>query len=446
MKSEQIASRCLAVLLFAAAARASFVVPPPAPPLPSPVGDVLTVSTVAALHSAVDNLVSGRTIVIAPGTYLLERQLYVSGVSNVAIRGGTGNRNDVVLKGKGMAVPGVPHGIEVGAATDVLIADLSVGEVEHHAIQLHGEAGCHRVRVYNVRLFDTGEQFLKGSVDFAMPKGVDDGVLEYSLLEYTTIGPSHGYTNGIDIHNGANWVIRYNLFRNIRVPTDAPQYLGPAVLMWSGSRNTATYANTFINCERAIAYGLGPQKGFAHSHEGGIICSNFVYRGPNVPGDAGITVWDSPATQVLHNTVIQSGTYLDAIDYRFPGSTGLSIKNNLVEGAIRKRDGAVASLAGNFTSAGPELFVDESIGDLHLRSTAAVAIKQGVPLTSCDTDWDGKPRPVGLPPDIGAHQFVPVPTASIDGVSRANGNSGTSSGNWRSTRCAARGRPASIRR
>jgi hypothetical protein len=422
----RLACLCLAAAFAAApSARAEFVAPPPAPPLPPPTGDVVTVSTVAALHSAVDNLVSGRTILIAAGTYNLERQLHVNGVANVAIRGATGNRNQVVLRGSGMAVPGVPHGIECSNAQNLLIADLSIGEVQYHPLQLHGEAGCDRVRIYNVRLFDAGEQFVKGTVNFGAPNGVDDGVLEYSVLEYTTIGPNHGYTNGIDIHRGENWVIRYNLFRNIRVPQGAPQSLGPAVLMWSGARNTTTYANTFINCERAIAYGIGPQAGFAFGHQGGTICGNFIYRAAGVPGDAGITVWDSPGTQVLHNTVVQSGTYPDAIDYRFPGSSGLSIKNNLLDGGVRQRDGASASLAANVTTAAPALFENPSIGDLHLRSTASVAIDQGVALAECGADWDGQPRPAGPARDIGADELVPMSTLSIGDVSTAEGHAGT---------------------
>jgi hypothetical protein len=406
-------------------ASAQFVIPQPAPPLPPPAGDVVTVSSVSALHAAVDNLVSGRTIVIQPGTYVLQRQLHVDGVSQVALRGATGDRNQVVLKGHGMNVAGVPHGIEVSNAQDVLIADLSVGEVQFHPLQLHGEAGCERVRIYNVRLFDAGEQFIKGTIDFGAPNGVDDGVLEYSVLEYTTIGPPNGYTNGIDIHRGENWIIRYNLFRNIRVPPGAPNSLGPAVLMWSGARNTTTYANTFINCERAIAYGIGPQAGFAFAHQGGTICGNFIYRAASVPGDAGISVWDSPGTQVLHNTVLQSGTYPDALDYRFPGSNGLVIQNNLLDGAVRQRDGAQASLAGNLTNATPALFENAAIGDLHLKSTATSAIDQGVAASACAADWDGHARPVGPARDVGADEFSNLPSVGIDDDTVTEGDTGT---------------------
>jgi hypothetical protein len=227
------------------------------------------------------------------------------------------------------------------------------------------------------------------------------------VIEYTTVGPADGYTNGVDIHDGANWIIRYNLFRNIRVPASAPQSLGPALLMWSGSSNTICDSNTFIECERAIAFGLGPQAGFAHSHEGGIIRNNFIYRAGSLHADAGISVWDSPNTEVLHNTVIQNGTFPNAIEYRFAGSSGLTIANNLTDGSIAARDGASATLSGNLTTASPSYFVSAPDGDLHLAASAAAAIDQGADVADCPLDWDGQLRPIGAKRDIGADEYAP---------------------------------------
>jgi len=390
---------------------AGFTLPPPVPPLPPPSGNVVNVSTVTQLQNAVAALSSNTTILIAPGTYQLTQTLRIrGGISNVALRGATNNRDDVVLLGSGMRTSGAVDICVTGEdAADILIANLSIGEAFYHPIQLKGELGCDRVRLYNLRLFDAGEQFVKGTVDFANPNGVDNGIVEYCVIEYTTVGPDDGYTNGVDIHDGANWVIRYNLFRNIRGPAAAP-LSGPAVLMWSGSSNTICESNTFIDCERSIAFGLGPQSGFAHGHQGGIIRNNFIYRASTSTAhpDAGISVWDSPGTEVLHNTVIQNGTYPNAIEYRFPGSTGVVIANNLTDGAIVQRDGASATLAGNLTNATPAFFVNPPIADLHLAATATAAIDQGVNIADCPLDWDGQTRPVGPARDVGADEYRPV--------------------------------------
>ena len=50
------------------------------------------------------------------------------------------------------------------------------------------------------------------------------------------------------------------------------------------------------------------------------------------------------------------------------------------------------------------LFVNMATGDLHSRSTAAVAIDQGVPVPNADVDWDGETRPSGAGYDIGADE------------------------------------------
>jgi hypothetical protein len=79
----------------------------PAPPLPPPSGSVVSVSTVSALQSAVATLTSGTTILISPGVYRLTQELRIrNGVTNVALRGATNNRDDVMILGTGMNGPG----------------------------------------------------------------------------------------------------------------------------------------------------------------------------------------------------------------------------------------------------------------------------------------------------------------------------------------------------
>ena len=383
--------------------------PAAAPALPAPTGHVVTVSTVSQLQSAVAALGSDTTILIQPGTYKLTQQLRIRyGVTNVALRGATNNRNDVVILGSGMTVAGVDIAIKVENAQDVLLANFSVGQARFHPIQLQGEQGAERVHIYNVRLFDAGQQFLKSTFDVNNPDGVDGVVVEYSLFEFTAMGPAYGYTQGIDVHNGAGWIIRYNTFRNITVPSTATYKQRPAIDMWSGSRDTLVYGNLIVNCERGIILGLGPQSGFEHSHSGGAVFNNVIYRaaGKTVNPDAGISIWDSPGTRVFNNTVIQNGTYKDAIEYRFPGTTGVQVYNNLTDGAIRSRDNAVATVANNYTLATPALFANAAAADLHLTAAAAVAIDRGRAVAGTTVDFDRQARPTGSAWDIGADEFV----------------------------------------
>ena len=304
-----------------------------------------------------------------------------------------------------MTVPGVNVAFQVENAQDVAIVDLSIGQVYSNAILLQGEAGADRIRISNVRLFDAGGTFLKSTVNSQLPNGVDDVLVERSLVEYTAIGPEAGAIEGIQVNYGARWVIRENVFRNIHVPAGAANPRRPAILMWSGSRDTTVSANTFIDCERAIAFGQGPQQGYSHSHDGGTIVNNFIARTQAANADASILVWDSPGTRVLHNTIIQSGTYPTTIDARYSGSTGLDITNNLTDGTIDRRNGAQAVMTGNYTQAGSALFVNSAEGDLHLREGATVAIDRGVSVENVTVDWDGQKRPRGPAPDIGADEL-----------------------------------------
>ena len=380
------------------------VVPAAAPTSSSFVVDV---STVAELQAAVANLTSGVTVRIAPGRYALTGELRIGGgIQQVALVGATGNRDDVVIVGTGMNTPGVNIAIKVEGARDVRIADLSVGEAFWHPIQLKGESGADRIHISNVRVFDSGQQFIKATVDFSNPNGVDDVIVEGSLIEFTTMGPAYGYTEGIDIHHGANWIIRNNVIRNIRVPAGATYVNRPGVLAWSGSRNTQVYNNSFINCERAIIFGQGGQEQFGNSHSGGAIYNNFIYRTEPQHADAGISIWDSPGTRVYHNTVIQNGTYPTAIEYRFASTSNVEIVNNLTDGAILARDGATGVVSHNFTQAVAGFFVNAGAADLHLTPAATAAIDTGTVVQSVLIDKDGQARPSGSAPDLGADELV----------------------------------------
>jgi hypothetical protein len=373
----------------------------PAPPLPPPQGTVVAVSTEAALQAAVRSLRSHTTIVVAPGRYVLTSTLSISGpLTNVGIRGATGNSDDVVLVGGGMtnaSVGSVPFGIWTGQGVDgVTIANVTIRDFYHHPIIFN--AGTDRPHVYNVRLVDAGEQFIKSNPD-AAGTGASRGIVEYSIIEFSERG-RNDYPKGIDVHGGADWIIRHNLFRNLVAP--AGQVMGPGVLIWRGSSGTITEGNTFINCARGIMYGADDH--VSPSHRGGIIRNNMFFRAGSQPGDVGILLSDSPATEVLHNTVFVSGTYRTPIEYRYAGTRGVLIANNLVDGVIQARDGGTATLIGNDTRATAGMFVDAAAGDLHL--SAAAAIHRGERLANAGDDWDGDARPADGGVDVGADERV----------------------------------------
>jgi PKD repeat protein len=219
------------------------------PPLPAPTGTVINVATETALRDAVNNLQSNQTIMIAAGTCTLTDTLYLpQGISNVSIRGATGTAADVVIQGAGMS-GAILFGFWVGNVQGVTFGDMTIRNCTDHGIILN--AGVQSPLFHDLHIVDMGEQFIKSNPD-GNGGGVNNGVVEYCSLEYSTTAPGT-YTNGVDVHTGANWIIRNNLFRNFRAPSGLA---GPAILMWNGSRDTITENNIFINNQRDIAYGL----------------------------------------------------------------------------------------------------------------------------------------------------------------------------------------------
>ncbi|HET6268054.1 MAG TPA: choice-of-anchor Q domain-containing protein [Acidobacteriota bacterium] len=386
--------------------------------LPTTGTRIVNVSTEPQLQTAMGNLQAGDTIVIANGTYNLTSTLYINGKDNVTIRGNSGCDN-VVLVGKGMnnsSFGNVPFGVWSNS-TNTTVAHLTIRDTWDN--ELIFNAGAQSPHVYSVKLLNAGSQFIKSNpTDAANGIGVNNGVVEYSWMEYTSGPPSHpgveGYTNGISAHAADNWIIRGNVFKNFHTPDTAVYLWNPAVLMWNHSTNTLTERNTFINVDRAVAYGL--QNTNPPDHQGGTIRNNFVYLQPGLmsasrksSSDGSIIVWGSPNTKVYHNTVLANANIFYSIEFRFAITTGGEARNNLADLAIHLRDSATAAMSGNLLTATSGMFVNPASANLHLLSTATSAIDQAPTLAAVGDDFDGETRPQGTAYDIGADEFSSGP-------------------------------------
>jgi len=365
----------LSALGFAGSVHATKHVCIDAPPLPAPDNRIVTVSSVKQLNRAVLELRKDTTILIEPGRYELTEAIEIT-TDNVTIRGAADNCSEVELIGPGMDNEqrnGLDHAIFI-EAKNTTIAYLTAGEVYFHTIQINKAAVA--PRIYNVRLFNSGQQFIKANPE-KFGVGVDNGIVEFSVMEYTD-GPSAidrdgsgtGYTNGVDVHAGANWRISNNLFRNFHTPDNADHLWNAAVLMFNGARDTITENNVFINVDRAIAYGISDRD---NDHSGGIIRNNMIAMEPNLyseqrssVADAPILVWDSPDTKVLHNTIINSGNVPLSVELRFD-STNVEVANNIADAPISHRNNRQFVAKNNVLSAKPNWFLEPAAGNLRLR-------------------------------------------------------------------------------
>ena len=396
--------------------------PVEAPPLPPPDPGTYTivhVDTAQELADACWNLASNQAIMIAPGTYDLTSVNYPNGedgrltigrygasvISNIQIRGATGDPADVVILGGGMADPVVPFGFQVFTATDVLIADLSIGGVYYHTVAIQNDQGATRIRLYHCRLFDAGEQIVKGNR--GANDGAEDVVIEFCEV-YLTAGaivhPDLGYcyTNAIDAIGGHRWVIRDNRIRGIYCQNGG--LAGPAVLMWQGSTDTVVERNTIVDCSRGVSLGLvGVQ-----DHSGGVVRNNFIRWDPAAAYQVDVPIYTaSPDSRILHNSVLTHGTYGAGVEIRFAGATGVEVRGNLMDADVLERDGAVALIVDNLTDADPSWFVSESTGDLHLLPPVAQAVDQLDREPDCIDDFDGDVRPPAPgAADVGADELL----------------------------------------
>lgn len=391
-------------------------------PLTDTTGTVYRVGTAAALQDAVAAVNAAdvpATILVSNGTYVLETWALPLTSDQVIVRSLSGDRDAVVLRGPDEGPGATLEHVFWVAASDVTIADLTVGWCRCHGIQAQGHEpyNVSGLRVHNCRLVNCNEQFIKGTSSEADPEGVTDSLVEHCLFEFTNRWAYQYYTGGIDAHKAANWTVRDNLFIGIRAPDG---YAEHAVHFWKRNtvrpQNIVVECNIVIDCDRGIGFGLG---GWADGYEGGAsaIRNNFVCNSGDGPyTDVGIGLESATGVAVDNNTVLVP--YWAPIEYRFAASSNLVFRNNLVNGAITARDGAPsAARSNNLDSAQAAWFVSAGDGDLHLLPTPAAARDAGVVIADFSDDLDGDARPTGSAWDIGADEYEPwTADSNRDGI------------------------------
>lgn len=374
------------------------------PDLPAPDHSITSVqvSNVAELQQALldANTNNGHyEILLADGTYQLSRNLlYISSnMEDLTIRSESGNADSVVIRGNGMT-GNVTHIFNV-AARKFTAADMTIGWVANHAIQIHGENDADSCLVQNVRFYDIGEQMLKGSGG-GNDEYSDDCTVQCCHFEFTDGVASQYYTGGIDTHKGRNWLVANNTFVDIRSPEQ--RLAEHAIHFWSNSMQTIVENNTIINCDRGIGFGLGDR-----GHQGGIIRNNFVHTSR----DVGIGLETSPETKVYNNTLV-TDNYFNSIEYRFDKTLDVHIANNLCDKAISSRNGAQGLVENNYTFRDPDIFVDHANHDYHLAGKISGITDSGLDLVT--KDFDCSDRYEHGPSDIGADEWEDFSTSQND--------------------------------
>jgi parallel beta-helix repeat protein len=360
--------RPLLVLFLAGAALAS----------PNPDG---TVSDVKGLVSAVAALGPGKTILLAPGTYVLPSRLSLAG-------SGTASSPVLLaaLRGPGSAIidaNGAEEAILVSGASFLRIEGLSITGGACHAIKV--DPPSTDVAIANNRLYDnTRTTNLNSQVSAVKGSpGSARVTIENNLVEQLT---SYGGDNfqGIDCNAGIDWIVRGNTVRDIRGASLA----GSGIQFKSGSTGTLIENNFVLRCGlNGIVYGgfgkpsLGGQ---TFEHVGGVVRNNVVIDCV----DAGITVINTSDGKVVNNTLFNNGVNPDV---RI-AARNLEFRNNILDWQILLRDGTMAARINNVVLSKPSdgsWFVNASGADFRLRAGAPLAPDLGANLSK------KAPRPSG---------------------------------------------------
>jgi hypothetical protein len=394
-------------------------------PLPAATGDIITVdpSMTAQLQSIVSGLKKGDTVLFKKGIYNLNGAYLWVSASAVTLRSASQNPEDVIIDGGYNSTE-----IITVAASDVTIAEITIRKAKTHPIHVTaGDAGSITgTRIYRVTIIDPAEQGIKINPD---SKGnfADNGEIACSHIQLTDDGRPHVnptaggcYTGGIDAHQARGWIIRDNLIEGFYCNNGLSEH---AIHLWRGCRDTVVERNRIINNARGIGFGLmssgearkyddNPCKEAGDTyigHYGGIVRNNFVFADSSdlfatkSGFDCGICLASACGAQILHNTVVSEGDNFSSIEWRFKGSMGVKIVNNIATHPLRERDGATGEKLGNMEQAHLTLFENISSTNMHLSQNSA-AIDSGVQLENglCDYDIDGDKR--DTKPDAGADE------------------------------------------
>jgi hypothetical protein len=369
-------------------------------PVLNPTTSQIAVRNTSELVAAVGSATAGQTIMLADGTYDLSsvEPLRIR-IKGVGLYGASRDPAKVVLRGQGFTSGNTNEEMIKIEATHNTIAYLTLRDVRANGLKIQS-GGNDSLLVHNVNFIDICERSIKGP-DAPVSVG---GIVRYCLFEQVTpitnvipnLNAGGDYIAGMDMMKIEGWQIHDNVFKNIRGMTGGGR---AGVFLWNGCKKIVVERNTFIGCDRAIAF--GNPSGPVSDMESGIARNNFIVAGV---GNA-MEMCHNQLSAFVNNTVYATNPSYGRTLYLMDNSAGNVLKNNLVLGHLLVQSGTAPDTAGNlFTASAPNWFRDPSAGDLHVTTTASAIINQGVALSLVSDDFDVETR-TGLP-DIGADEWV----------------------------------------
>lgn len=382
--------------------------------LPAALGaGVVPVATPAELVAAIDGASPGDVITLAPGTYDISQNVNcdVAGTAAapIVVRASTHLGSLIRFD----ALEGFKVSARHWVFEDLDIQGVCAVDSDcEHAFHVFGDADFLRLRRNRVRDFNAQ---VKSNIS-SPGSGIfpDDVVIEGNEFADTAARQTANPVTKLDVVGGRRWVVRANYIHDFEKAQG--DFISYAAFLKGNSRD-GLFERNLVICERDHAGGvrIGLSLGGGGSspgsiceegtctpeHQGGTVRNNLIV---NCPQDVGIYLNEAAGTGVYDNTLIAT----TGIDVRFVASTA-DIRNNLVSGQIRNRDGGTSTQSANLTGVTTvqyqQWFADPLAADLTLLEGSAF-VDLAEPLAAVPDDYCGRLRPAE--PDRGAVEYAGI--------------------------------------
>ena len=374
----------------------------------------VNVTSAAGLISAVSKAMPGDVITLAPGTYKLTKVIkcMATGKPNARIVIRAAKLGTVTISSSATAAFKVFAPRWTFENLDI-VGTCSSHSACEHAIHIVGKAdftlvrGC-RLREYNAQIKGNGDKVWPGG----KMRWPNDVVIEYCEMFNKSVRNTGNPVTPVDVVGGRRWRVRGNFIHDhAKSGNDKVSFAA----FFKGNSQDGVFERNLVACEwlhkgtNRVGLSLGGggtwpatvcENGTcAVEHTNGILRNNVIV---NCPADVGIYINEGKNTRIYNNTLYNTS----GIDVRFKASFA-DIRNNLLSGQIRKRDGAKTTQGSNMQwvskSSWGAWFKNPSKADFSLKNGASL-VDKGTKLKEVADDFCKNDRDDGKY-DIGAVEY-----------------------------------------
>ncbi|HTG32723.1 MAG TPA: right-handed parallel beta-helix repeat-containing protein [Thermoanaerobaculia bacterium] len=371
---------------------------------------VIPVATAAQLLNAVNGARAGDVITLAPGIYDFSQPLYCDTPGTAA--------QPITVQASALGLALIRFNTVEGFRVSAPYWDFESLDIQgicpshtdcEHAFHVGGGADFTRIRNSRMRDFNA---MIKGNGDGTPHIFPNDVLIEGNELFDTVPRQTANPVTPIDVVGGRRWMIRGNYIHDHgKAQGDQVSY---AAFLKGNSRD-GVFERNLVICERnhtggvrlGLSFGGGGTSPASvcedgtctPEHQNGVMRNNVIV---NCPADVGIYLNKAQNARIYNNTLYNT----TGIDVRFTASTA-DLRDNLLSGAIRNRDGGTSTQGAN--RAGVTLaqwtawFVSPALANFALRDGSQV-VNLGQALPQVTDDYCGRMRSDGAP-DLGAVEY-----------------------------------------